>query len=116
MVHPQLGGEPIAVKQWCMLLNLDSMKAGTETCMSATWEVVEKLLERVLEDTMTADEGTEKKLEWNGMDRRLGYKHSVGERSVVGAERAELPLRVISIGRSANWQREIDRDLGGSGK
>ena len=71
LVRPQLGGDPIAVKQWRMLLNLDSMKAGTETRTSATREVVEKLLERVLEDTMTADEGTERKLEWNGRKTRL---------------------------------------------
>ena len=68
MVRPQLGGQPILIKNWRMLLNVDSMKKGTETRTSATREVVEKLLETVLEDTMTVDEGAEKKLEWNGKE------------------------------------------------
>ena len=68
LVRPQLGGEPIAVKQWRMLLNLNSMKKCTDTRTSATREVVEKLLEMVLEDTMTPEEGTDRRLEWNGTE------------------------------------------------
>ena len=68
MVRLQLGGQPIPVKQWWMLLNVDSMKKGTDTRASANREVVEKLLESVLEDTMTMDAAAEKKIEWNGTE------------------------------------------------
>ena len=72
LVHPQLGGQLIPVKQWHMLLNIDSMKKGTDTCTSATQEVVEKLLKSVLEDTMAADDGAKKKLEWKGSEWTAG--------------------------------------------
>ena len=68
MVRPQLGGQPIPVKQWRTLLNLESMKKGSDTRTSATREVVEKMLESVWEDTMTLADGVEKKVEWNGSE------------------------------------------------
>ena len=68
LVRPELGGQPILVKQWRVLLNVDSMKKGSDTRTSATREVIEQMLESVLTDTMSVDDGIEKKLEWNGSE------------------------------------------------
>ena len=106
LVRPEVGGQPIPVKQWRVLLNVDSMKKGSNTRTSATRDVVEKMLESVLEDTMTVDDGAEKKLEWNGT-----------EWTADSAENAALVREVLWELSELNFRYELSAlDVEKSGK